>query len=112
MKSICLLLLFAVFFVQCSTNKYTVEEKALIEKYQMPDFSSDEINRFALDYVHYFEKITQAAKSGDESKIKDLQSQVAKWAMKASDMTQKMTNEDAMKWVEWSQKIANAAVGE
>lgn len=112
MKYIYLLFLFAIFFAQCSTTKYTVEEKALIEKYQMPNFSSDEINRFALEYAQYFEKITQAAKSGDESEIKDLQSQVAKWAMKASDMTQKMTAEDAQKWVDWSQKIAQVAVGE
>ena len=106
MKSICFLLLFAIFSIQCSTTKYTVEEKALIEKYQMPNFSSDEINRFALDYLKFYEEITQAAKSGNQSKVHELSLKSIDWAQRAADLTQKMTAKDAQKFVELAQKIA------
>lgn len=78
----------------------------------MPNFSSDEINRFALDYLKYFEEVRLASESGDQSKIHELSSKGADWAKNASKFIQKMTPEDAQKWVDFSFKIAKNATWE
>lgn len=78
----------------------------------IPQFSSPEIQKFAEEYAAYFNEVTEASKSGDAAKIQELSAKSVEWTKKASEWTQKMTAEDAQKWVEWSQKIAQAASGQ
>ena len=78
----------------------------------IPQFSSPEIQKFAEEYAAYYNDMMAASKSGDAAKIQELSAKSTEWAKKASDFTQKMTAEDAQKWVEWAQKIASAAQGQ
>ena len=107
MKTYILLLLFTVSFVQCSTQRFTAEEKALMEKYQMPEFSTHEINKFALEYLQHFDKSISAAEKGDDLTLKILLGQTPQMARKAIRFAHKMTAEDTIKWIEWIGHIAN-----
>ena len=77
----------------------------------VPKFSSPEVQKFAEEYASFYKEVTTAAQSGDAAKIQDMQKKTMEWAQKAQTFTQKMTPEDIQKWTDWSQKIANSAMG-
>lgn len=79
---------------------------------EIPSFSNPEVKKFAEEYAAFYEEVKQATTSGDVAKVQELQTKALDWAKKASEFTQKMTPEDAQKWVDWSQKIAAAAQGQ
>ena len=110
MKKSFLPLLFFVTFIQCSTPQYTAEEKALIEKYDIPRFSSEEITRFAFEYVRFYEEIQNAAQTGDMEKI-EVASQIApEMAEKALKITHKMSPRDVHRWVNFVTDLAKASL--
>ncbi|WP_300675384.1 hypothetical protein [Soonwooa sp.] len=78
----------------------------------VPKFSSPEVQKFADDYAAFYKEVAEAAKSGDATKIQEMQKKTMDWAQKAQGFTQKMTPEDIQKWTDWSQKIAKSAMGQ
>jgi 2-phospho-L-lactate guanylyltransferase (CobY/MobA/RfbA family) len=75
----------------------------------VPTFSNPEVQKFATEYQAYFNKLMDAAKAGDATKLQELTAQSVDWSKRASEWTQKMTAEDANKWVEWASKLQEAA---
>lgn len=72
---------------------------------EIPQFSSPDVQKFAQEYADYFSQLMKASKTGDTEKIKELTQQGVEWTKKASEFTQKMTPEDAQKWIEWTNKL-------
>lgn len=99
------------FTLQCSSTKYTAEQKALIEKYDVPEFSTNKLNRFALEYTQYFENFKNAKESGDSIKIQNLKSQSDYFIKRTIEIAKNMSAEDAQKWVDYSFKISQLSKG-
>ena len=74
----------------------------------IPDFSNDEVQKYAEDYAKYMEDVMAASKSNDAAKITELQAKASEWATKSQAVTAKMTPEDAKKWGEFVTSLANA----
>lgn len=106
MKTYLLIFILMLSFTNCSTYQYSAREKALIEKYQMPEFSKREINKFALEYLNHFDQTMKAAETGDNLSLKVLLAETPKMARKAVRFAHKLSPEDAVKWVEWIQLIS------
>lgn len=109
MKNYFLILLFSVSFLQCAAPQYTAEEKALIEKYQIPRFSSEEITRFAFEYVRFYDAIQNAAQTGDQIQIEKLAAEAPEMAEKALKITKKMGPRDVHRWVNFVTDLAKAS---
>lgn len=109
MKNHFLLLLISVSFIQCASPQYTAEEKALIEKYQIPRFSSEEITRFAFDYVRFYGEIQNAAQTGDLNQMEKLEAEAPEMAEKALKITKKMGPRDVHRWVNFVTDLAKAS---
>ena len=97
---------------EAATNAADAVENTTAAVSDVPTFSNPDIQKFAEEYAAFYKEVSEAAKSGDAAKVQDLQAKGLEWAKKAADYTQKMTPEDAQKWVDWSQKIATAAAGQ
>ncbi len=110
MKNSFLILLFSLSIIQCAAPQYTAEEKALIEKYNIPRFSSEEITRFALEYVQFYDDISKAAQSGELEKIEIAKQKAPEMAESALKITQKMSPRDVHRWVNFVTDLAKATV--
>jgi len=106
MKTYFFLLIFILSLTNCSTYQYSERDKALIEKYQMPEFSKREVNKFALEYLDHFDQSMKAAETGENLRLKVLLAETPKMARKAVRFAHKLSPEDAVKWVEWIQLIS------
>ncbi|MET3732095.1 hypothetical protein [Moheibacter stercoris] len=109
MKNFFIILIISLTFLNCSSQKYTSHQKKLIDKYELPNFSHAEITMFAIEYIDYYNQLMEAANAGDATKLQELTAQGVEWSKKASEWTQKMTAEDAQKWVDWASKLQDAA---
>lgn len=109
MKNYIILFLFCISFQNCASQKFTAEQRNLIEIYQIPSFSTQEITNFTIEYANYFQDLMDAANAGDATKLQELTAQGVEWSKKASEWTQKMTPEDAQKWFDWASKLHDAA---
>ena len=78
----------------------------------IPQFSNEDVQKFASEYANYYSELMAAAKSGDANKLNDLMKQGVDWTKKASEFTQKMTPEDSQKWIDWTNKLKAMANGE
>lgn len=89
-------------------NAETATEIAVAST-DIPTFSNAEVQKFATEYQAYFNQLMEAANAGDATKLQELTAQGVEWSKKASEWTQKMTAEDAQKWVDWASKLQDAA---
>lgn len=75
----------------------------------VPKFSSPEVQKFAEEYAAYTKEMTEAAKSGDAAKIKELTAKAQEWSTKTAALAGKMNAEDAKLWQEYAMKLAQSA---
>ena len=73
---------------------------------EVPQFSNTDVQKFAQEYAAYTTEVLTAMKNRDGAKVAELQQKSVEWAQKANEYTQKMTEEDAVKWANWTKKIA------
>lgn len=71
----------------------------------IPQFSNEELQEFAQGYGNYFEEIVEADRERDNEKLQELTLEGMEWSKKASEWNQKMSEEDALKWANWSSRL-------
>ena len=75
---------------------------------EIPQFSTGELQEFAQSYAKYFEEIAIAQSEKDEEKLEKLLAEGLDWSKKVANWTQKMTEEDAQKWIRWSSRLRSS----
>lgn len=98
-----------------ATNRME-EEQNLIEAAKIaddiPQFSSEENQKFAEEYAQYFNEIMTASSNNETEQLHKLMNEGVEWSKKVQNQIKKMTAEDQQKWTEWSSKLRSAAAGE
>lgn len=103
----------AVENAQSTLNQVTEAAKTAAEgTIDIPQFSNEDVQKFASEYANYYSNLMTAAQSGDAEKLQELTKQGVDWAKKASEFTQKMTPEDSQKWIEWTNKLRAMVEGQ
>lgn len=77
---------------------------------EIPEFSNDEVQRFAEEYAAYFNEIME--NNDHPEKLNELMSQGVEWSKRTLEVMKKMTPEDKEKWTEWAAKLQSVAAGE
>ena len=72
---------------------------------EVPKFSNEETQKFAVEYAAYYKEVLEAAKAKDAAKSAELAQKAQDLAKSAQEKMTKMTPEDAKAWGEWAQKI-------
>lgn len=92
-----------------SSKKNETKELNQNSKIEVPKFSNADVQKFADEYNQFYYEMIDATKTGDQTKMTDLQTRVVELAQRAGDITQKLTPEDKQKWADWAQELAVGA---
>ena len=96
------------------TKKLAIEKKvsittnATFDGVAVPQFSNQEVQKFAIEYATMVTEMTAASKSGDIAKIDALAEKSKEWTSKQSAWQSKMTPQDSQLWADFVTKLSEA----
>ncbi|CAD7800697.1 hypothetical protein CHRY9390_00667 [Chryseobacterium aquaeductus] len=96
------------------TKKSVIEEKVSTKTYAtfdgvaVPQFSNQEVQKFAIEYATMVTEMTAASKSGDIAKIDALAEKSKEWTSKQAAWQSKMTSQDSQLWADFVTRLSEA----
>lgn len=108
MKKLLIISFIALFSIQCSTNRSENSDRQTLEtQYNVPEFSSDEVNDYAYEILLYFIDLEKEQKEGQEINKEDLAKKVIEFSEKPDSFAREMTTEDVQKLTQWVTQMMN-----
>lgn len=107
MKKQLLILLIALLSIQCSTHRSepSKERLRLETQYNVPKFSSPEVQDYAYDLLLYFIDLKAAIENGETINPEELKDKVMEFKDKSTSISNKMTSGDVTKLTDWTSRM-------